>query len=496
MSEEIDLVEQAEEVEKEKKLEKLDYDVEFQKKVVANLLFDEEFLKNNYKLVDPLYFVNHKMSWAVGKIIEHYKQYSTSPDYQSLTIYLSEDSELSQEQKESLVEYFARAFRSKKYKKKYLSNRDHIQDHVHQFCWQQNLTNALFDATKFAKTGEFEKILPTIQEASRSGEEVSRAIDYDDVDGRVNQEFRQGLVKLPWASLNNRIGGGIGSGEFIAWVGAMGSGKSLLASNVGVGCRKQGYTAVLFSIELGKNYIRHRTDTILTRTPIEELEKMKKNDTDEYADYIRDHIKDLHPDGKLLIQYVPTGSTVADIKAEVKWLQANGYDIDLIIIDYLDKMSPLGGEKGKQDWQVFEDITVECRDFLCREMDIAGIGMVQGNTSSLEEDAITATSTSGGARRLHPADVVLGYARPPSQKNRGKATLSIVKNRFGKDAISLPVETDYSIGYIDILDEEFDHTSRPEDDQTSTDMKKKLLDSFQAQQTKEELSSVESVDYE
>lgn len=475
----------------EREIQKFDYGENFQKKVIVNLLFDDDFLSNNYKIIEPEYFDTYKYHWTISKILEHYDQYASPPTYDSLIIYLKNDKTLEEPMKESLVAFFATVFLDKKNRKEWLKDFEHVQKHTHKFCWEQNMINALHEASRLAKSGEYENILSVIEKANNDGNEVKRAIDYDNVEERANEEFREGLMPLPWSALNKRIGGGIGKGEFIALVGGMGSGKSLIASNMGVGARKMGQTAVLYSLELSANYIRHRTDVILTRTPAEELEKMKKRDKDEYSKYIRKHLKELDPNGKLLIQYMPTGSTVNDLKADVKWLKAQGHDIGLVIIDYLDKMSPIEGKRGKQGWEVFEDITTECRDFLCREMGVAGIGMVQGNTTSLDEKQITASSTSGGARRLHPADIVLGYARPPSQKNSGRANLTIIKNRFGKDALTMPVVTDYNVGFIDVMDEEYYHTEESEDQtEDKQDMKKKLYDSFQKMETRNEMSKV------
>lgn len=475
----------------EREIKKFDYGENFQKKVIVNLLFDDDFLSNNYKIIEPEYFDTYKYHWTISTILEYYEKYAKAPSYESLIIYLKSDNTLEEPMKESLVVFFATIFHDKKNRNKWLEDFEHVQEHTHQFCWEQNMINALHESSRLAKSGEYQDILGVIEKANNDGNEVKRAIDYDDVEERAEEEFREGLMPLFCDALNKRIGGGIGKGEFIALVGGMGSGKSLLASNFGVGARKMGQVAVLYSLELSANYIRHRTDVILTRTPAEELEAMKKRDKKEYAQYIRKHLKDLDPNGKLMIQYMPTGSTVNDIKADLKWLKAQGHDIGLVIIDYLDKMNPISGKGGKQGWEVFEDITTECRDFLCREMGVAGIGMVQGNTTSLEEKQITASSTSGGARRLHPADIVLGYARPPAQKNSGRANMTIIKNRFGKDALTMPVETDYNVGMINVLDEEFYHTEESDDNNKEKGgYKEQLRRNLQERETRNEMAKV------
>lgn len=471
------------------KVKKLDYGDEFQRKVIANLLFDEQFLQNNFKIIKPIYFESHKYHWIVDVIINHYQRYSTTPSLESFFVYLKKDSTLEQKQKENIVKMLALMFNKKEHRVKLLKDREHIQEHTSEFCWQENMINALYEASKKAKEGKFEEILPTIEIASKAGNEISQAVDYDDVEDRINTEFREGIVPLPWDAVNARIGGGIGKKEFMVLVGGMGSGKSLIASNIGLHARKSGVTAVIYSLELSKQYFRHRTDVVLTGSSSDYLEDLKKNNVEKYRAFLKEKIKDFPENGRLKIQTLPAGSTAIDIKNDIKWLQAQGYDIDLFIIDYLDRMDPINGKRGKQSWDNFEDITNECRDDIAFDLNIAGFGLIQGNTSSLENNMMKAGSTSGGAKRLHPADVVFGYARNSEAKNENRANFTIIKNRFGKDAISLPVITDYEIGKIDILDDE--HAMVEMEENSKEETKRKIIQRFSEFEQEEEMKNLE-----
>ena len=480
--------------EKKENNETFDFGELFQKKVIANLFFDEMFLQDNHKILKPIYFDNYKYHWIVDYTLSHYQKYSSAPTIDSFFIYLKNDDSLEEQQKESIVKFLALTFNKKSYRLKLLKNREQIQKTVSTFCWQKNMVNALYDASKLARKGEYERILPTIEVASNEGKEVSRAVDFDDVEQRAEEEFRKNIIPMPWDALNKRIGGGIGSGEFATLIGGMGSGKSLIASSMGLHARSQGYTAVIYSLELSKSYFRHRTDVILTKTPAEELSNLKKKSKKEYSDFMRSYISKLPDGGRLLIQELPFGSTASDIRNDLKWLIAQGIDPNLFIIDYLDRMHPIEGKNKRQDWQVFEDVTNECRDFIAKELNLSGIGMVQGNTQSLDNETMKAGSTSGGARRLHPADIVLGYARNTQAKNESRATLSIIKNRFGIDGVSLPAVTDYSIGQIDILDEEFYLSGEKEDNKNDAEIHNDIVRKFAEFEETQNLKEVDATE--
>jgi len=473
---------------------KFTYGNSFQKKVIANLIYEERFLSNNYKIIKPEYFENYKYYWLVNNIIEHYKKYLNTPTYDSIIIHLSEDDTLDEKQKENLVSFIAKLYKIESYKTKILKDRDHIQEHVHKFCWEQNLINALRKSTEYAKSGEFEKILPEIELANNEGKEEEQGLDFDDVEHRLNNEVRKNVLPLPWKPLNDRIGGGIGGGEFMAIVGAMGSGKSLIASNLGVCGRRHGYVVVLYTLELSKEYFMHRTDVVLSRTSSDDLLKLKKENKKAYGEFIKQQFEGLPKGGKLIIKEFPSGITANDIKADLKWLRAQGIDPNMFVIDYLDNMNPIGGTRGKKDWEKFEDITLECRDGIARELGISGIGLVQGNTTSIGERSLKAGSTSGGARRLHPADIVLGYGRHAEAKNNNRANLSIIKSRFGKDAITLNVLTDYNVGLIDVLDDEIPFIEEEQVDEKK--MKEKLLKNFNEFNSKRGMENPEIVDYD
>lgn len=450
---------------------KFDINDTFEEKVILNLLQDNEFLQKVAKILKPEYFSSYKHQWIVEVIKKYHSNYSKAPTYDSFIIQMKDDFRNSDDEEEeqtvkSILSVLIKLFKKPKYIKEFLKDRERVQEFTSTFCWQEEMKNSFLKCADYIQRGEYDKILPTIEIAHHSADNRDDGIDYDDVESRLNEEFRLNIKPFPWDAVNDRIGGGIGDGEFFVTVGPMGSGKSLLASTVALYSKKSGNNCVLFSLELNKRYVRHRTDVIMTGVSSEELIEMKKNEPDKYKELINEKIKSYN-DGKLIIINIPAGSSAVELISSLKLLKAEGYDPNMFVVDYLDLMEPIDPrDKSKKDWEKFEVITRECRDNVARALDISGFGLVQGNTNSMKQSVITAENTGGGARRLHPADVVWGWARNTQDKQLGRANLSFIKSRFGEDGFVLPAKTDYNIGKIELLDKPFHHN---DEDQTLDD---------------------------
>lgn len=442
---------------------KFDINDTVEEKIILNLLTDNEFLQKVISIIKPEYFSSYKFQWVVDSIKSYHKNYSKAPTYDAFMIKMKKDFNIDGDDDQektvkSILTLLLKLFKKKSIIKELLKDSENIQTFTSSFCWQEEMKNALLKATEHVQRGEYDKILPTIEIAHHSADDRDSGVDFDDVDARLNEEFRLNIKPLPWTPVNDKLGGGIGDGEFFVMVGPMGSGKSLIASSIGLYSKKSGQRCVLFSLELNKRYVRHRTDVIMTSTSSEDLIKLKKENPEQYKKLIKDGLNDFSDGGKLIIINLPANATANDVKSSLKLLKAEGYNPNMFIIDYLDLMEPIDPrDKGKKDWEKFEVITRECRDNISRALDISGFGLVQGNTNSMKQSVITAENTGGGARRLHPADVVFGWARNTKDKELGRANLSFIKSRFDKDGFVLPAKTDYELGKIEIMDAPFYH---------------------------------------
>jgi hypothetical protein len=195
--------------------------------------------------------------------------------------------------------------------------------------------------------------------------------------------------------------------------------------------------------------IRHRIDAMILNEPLSMVKE-----AEEYADIIHEKILS-YPKSSLVIEkFSPTGTTTATLRTKIKMLKSKGIEIKYMLVDYLDILDTIDpAHNNKKDWEKQEFVS---RDLfgLASELNIRIVGLVQGNTTASDAEVISVKTTSGGTKRLHPADLILGYARPDNFKIQNKANISFIKNRFGKDGYVLSATTNYDYGVINIEDTE------------------------------------------
>lgn len=414
----------------------------FEEKLIANLLSDTKFLFQVSDILKPEFFDKSHLSLIAEFILDYFKEYFSCPTYEYFLIKLTETGDLYDEAVlEALIDFISNFYESKFQKQILLSDKEIIQKRAHKFCSTKSYINAIEVCVDLIGTPKEFEINNIIQKATIDTNKKNIRVDYDDLERRKKDKPRTNIVPLPFDYLNRVIGGGIGAGEVMAMIGPMGAGKSTLAQTVALHAKSKGFNVAFYTLELSAEFTRQKMDTILLGKEIKDINEFLP-DIDK---------KNKEFSGKVFITRLPAGSTIFDIKNDIRQIQSLGHGIDLVIIDYIDLMSSIYVHYNKQDeWVKFGQLTIELRDELAMPEQFGIVALCQGNTSSIYERLITAQSAGGGAKRLFPADLVCGYARPSELKALEKANFSIIKSRFGKDSIYFECDTDYSVGRIEI----------------------------------------------
>ena len=134
--------------------------------------------------------------------------------------------------------------------------------------------------------------------------------------------------------------------------------------------------------------------------------------------------------GMLRIKYMPSGSTINDVRAYLKELQiVTGKIVDCICLDYLDLLMP--ATKKVQPGDLFikdKYVTEEIRNF-AMESELVAVTASQLNRQAVEQIEFDHSHIAGGISKIQTADNVIGIFTSNAMRERGQYQLQLLKTR-------------------------------------------------------------------
>jgi replicative DNA helicase len=136
---------------------------------------------------------------------------------------------------------------------------------------------------------------------------------------------------------------------------------------------------------------------------------------------------------KLILKKLPSDTlTMTQIKNQIRKMIADGIKIDVIILDYIDCVTP---EKMMEDEWKSEGSVMRAFESMCHELNIAGWTATQGNRSSISSEVVTTDQMGGSIKKAQVGHVIITVAKTLQQKELKLATIAITKSRIGKDGV-------------------------------------------------------------
>lgn len=210
------------------------------------------------------------------------------------------------------------------------------------------------------------------------------------------------------------------------------TGKSLFLQNHAVKYWKEGKTVLQITLELHPELVARRMDSMLLGLTTKELYQS----LDDVSLKIATEKKRQSVKGEMRIKAMPSGSTTAEIKNLVKmYMNDTGKKVDVLIIDYLDLVSPVAKVKAGDTFTKDKYVSEELRN-IGQEF-----GPIVITASQLNRDHISATQDggdlnhshiAGGISKINTADLVLGIISNASMREKGFYELQALKVRNGQ----------------------------------------------------------------
>ena len=422
----------------------------FQQQLLNQIILDKDFSRSIIDVIETDYFDNKYFKIIIQMIREYYLKYEHVPNFETLEQLTK--SEIKQELASKII-----IDTINKIKESSIEGSEFVQEKAMKFCKQQELQKVMVKAQQIIDDGEFENydtLEKLVREALLVGEREDNMSDvFYNLDEVLNEDYRH-PVPMGIPGIDRLLKGGLAKGEIGVILAPTGVGKSTLLTKIANHAFNIGNNVLQVFFEDNPKIIQRKHITLWTKVHPDELSERK-----EEVMIKVNEVKDSMPN-KLILKKLPSDTiTMSQIKNQVRKMIAEGINIDVILLDYIDCVLP---EKNLGDEWKSEGSVMRSFESMCHELDLVGWTATQGNRSSISSDVVTTDQMGGSIKKAQVGHVIITVAKSLQQKEMKLATIAITKSRIGDDGIvfenckfdngMLEIDTESSVTFLGLED--------------------------------------------
>jgi len=315
------------------------------------------------------------------------------------------------------------------------------------FSKHKALESAILKSADLLEKGEYGACEDLVKAAVQIGLQKDLGTDYF-LDPRARLEAikdKNGQISTGWPTLDKKLFGGFNRGELNIFAGGSGSGKSLFLANMGVNWCLQGLNVMYLTFELSENLVSMRLDSMVSDIPSRDIFKN--------IDDVQLKVKMIgKKSGAFQVKYMPSGKTANDVRAYLKEYEIKtGKKIDVLLIDYLDLMHPIGQKISAENLFVKDKYVSEELRNLAMELNTIFVTASQLNRSAVEEIEFDHSMISGGISKINTADNLIGIFTSRAMRERGRYQIQLMKTR-SSSGVGMKVDLDFNVDSLRITD--------------------------------------------
>lgn len=395
----------------------------FQQSLLKSIIEDKKYGETIIDVIESKYFDNNSFKFITENIKEFYMKYSKIPNYDSLSqkIILELGSQESARIHLDTIENI----------RENTTDSSLVKDEALNFCKQQNLKKELKKVQEIIDKGAFQEyhhIEGIIQKAMQVGIPPEESMDvFHDIDGALEKDNRH-PIPTGINGLDSALKGGLGRGELGVVLAPTGTGKTTLLTLFCNTAFNHDFHVLQIFFEDNPSNIKRKHYTIWSGIEPDEQPNNKEE--------VKQMVEEMQSksEGSLSIVKLPSDSvTISEIKSRIRKHISDGKKIDLLVIDYVDCISPersAFGEEWKGEGNVMRNL-----EAMTSEFDIAIWTATQGNRESISSEVVTTDQMGGSIKKAQIGHVVLSVGKTLEQKEHNLATMTLLKSRIGADGI-------------------------------------------------------------
>lgn len=395
----------------------------FQIQLLNNIIIDKDFANSIVDVIDPKYFDNQYFKLIMQMIKEYYSKYEHAPTFATLEQLTK--SEISTPMAQKMVLDML-----SEVKESPIEGSSFVQEKSLKFCKQQELKKVMGKAQKIIDKGDFESydyLEEMVREALQVGEVDTGTSDvFSNLDVVLDDDYRHPIpIGVP--GIDNLLKGGLAKGEIGVILAPTGVGKTTFLTKIANNGFNLGYNVLQVFFEDNPKIIQRKHFTLWTGIAPDNLSN--------YRDDVMTKVREIKENTKnlLTLKKLPSDTlTMNQIKNQIRKMIAEGNKIDMIVLDYIDCVTP---DKNLGDEWKSEGSVMRAFEAMCHELDIVGWTATQGNRSSISSEVVTTDQMGGSIKKAQVGHVIISVAKSLQQKEMNLATIAITKSRIGKDGI-------------------------------------------------------------
>ena len=395
----------------------------FQIQLLNQLIVDKNFSSTIIDVLDGNYFDNKYFKIISQLTKEYYKKYESTPSFDTLEQIIK--SEISQELVQKIVLDTLKQVQDAPFEGTLF-----VQEKALKFCKQQELQKAMEKAQKIITEGDFEsydKVEGLVRDALQVGQTDMGITDiFSGLDTVLEEDYRH-PIPMGIAGIDKLLKGGLAKGEIGVILAPTGVGKTTILTKIANTAYNLGYNVLQVFFEDNPKIVQRKHFTLWTGIEPDNLNKHKET--------VLAKIEEIKSsmDNRLVLQKLASDTyTMSQIKNMVRKMIADGNKIDLIMLDYIDCVTP--ESISKDEWKA-EGSVMRGFEAMCHELDLVGWTATQGNRSSISSDVVTTDQMGGSIKKAQVGHVIISIAKSLQQKEMNLATIAITKSRLGKDGV-------------------------------------------------------------
>lgn len=397
----------------------------FQMDLINQILHpaNKKFADRIIDIVHAKYFDNEYFRLIVAQIKDYYEKYEKIPTVDTL------ETIIKIEVKDVVTQDYVFEM-LKEINNLVVEDWEFVQSKALNFCRQQELKKANEKINKIVDNGEFdnyETCAEILREALSVGAEKDDGTSIkENIESVLEKNFRH-PIPTGINGIDQLTDGGLSRGELGVVLAPYGVGKTTILTKIANSAYNEGYNVLQIVFEDMPDVIKRKHLACWSGIDLNDLTERKEEVLAKHKEVTSIKTNDLR-----IRKFSSEGVTMQTIKSFVRHEISTGFKPDIIVLDYIDCVEST--KQYSDEWSG-EGNVMRGFESMLSEFELVGWTAVQGNRSSISADVVTGDQMGGSIKKAQIGHFIMSIARTLPQKESGRATIAVLKSRFGRDGV-------------------------------------------------------------